>query len=304
MLLFRNSDRSFDCQPEHMHRFPASVAFHSDGSWECGACPGFYPSGCVGVALKCWTLKTTVSWIMVLIRKQYFREHCETVMRDYRERHRIRGVWSSIAKRSFRRKMSGLKAEEEPVSPDGPIASPGGGIVAALAAGAGVGLGVGLGDKAIQDAASDGQLTTNPLEEESLPVRKHTMQSIAADVHSFTSSPRSIVSHPVLPSPGHGSPGVRWDDQSFQGRTDRNYMRKRTGRFSSKPVRICADDRASSSDRSDDTKPHSFGDPKAERPRHGRIPRTNRTLPTVCANGRSWSHRACVEQDRGVWAKA
>jgi len=269
MLLRRDRDWSFNHQPEHMYWLPTSVAFHSDDSRECGACPGFYPSGCVSVALRCWTLQTTVSWIMVLIRKQYFREHCELVVRDYRERHRIRGVWGSIAKRSFRQNT---RLEEEPACPDKPIASPGGGIIAALAAGAGVGLGVSVGNGAIQDAASEGHITTNPLEEESLPVGK--MEGIATDAHSFTSSPRSIA-RPVLPSPGHGSPGVRWDERSLQGRTDRNYMRKRPSKSSSQPVQICADDHTSPSIHDDGTEPYSFGASKAERPRHGGIPWTD-----------------------------
>ena len=230
----------------------------------------------VRVALKHRALKTTVSWIMVLIRKQYFKEHCETVMREYREKHRIRGVWNSIAKRSFKRNVSGPKVAEEPISPDEPIVPAGGGIVAALAAGAGVGLGVGLGQGAIQDAVADGHLITNPLEEESLPVAKHTVQGIAADAHSFTSSPRSIVSiQPTFPSPGHGNPGVRWDEQSFQGRTDRNYMRKRTSKFPLQSVRICTDDHISPSIHDGDAEHLSFRTPKAERPRHGRIPWAN-----------------------------
>jgi len=45
-LLFScNRDRSFDRQPEHMYRFSASVAFHPDDSWECGAYPNYHPPG-------------------------------------------------------------------------------------------------------------------------------------------------------------------------------------------------------------------------------------------------------------------
>lgn len=228
------------------------------------------------VVLKRWTLKTTVSWIMVLIRKQYFKQHCETVMREYREKHRIRGVWNSIAKRSFRRDVSGPKVEEEPISPDEPVVSADGGIVAALAAGAGVGLGVGMGHGAIQGAVVNERLIPNPLEAESLLVGNHTSQGIAADAHSFTSSPRSIVSNPpAFPPPEHGNPGVRWDEQSFQGRTDRNYMRKRTSRSSSQSVRGCTDDYPSPSVHDGDTEYLGFGAPEAERPRHGRISGTN-----------------------------
>ena len=227
----------------------------------------------IRVILNRWVPKTTVSWIMVLVRKRYFREHCESVMREYREKHRIRGVWNSIAKRSFRRNVSGPKVEEEPTSPDEPILSAGGGIVAALAAGAGVGLGVGLGNQAFQDQGFDGNTFLNPLEEESLTVGKQPGQGIIADVHSFTSSPRSVVSpRPAFPSPGQGSPGVRWDEQSNQTRMDRNYMRKRPSMCSLQSVRIWADDRASPSVHDDVAEHFRFGSSKAERPRHGGIP--------------------------------
>ena len=231
-MLFRlNRDRPFNCQLEHMYRIPASAAFHSDDLGERSAYSDILRP--ISVVLKCWALKTTVSWIMVLIRKRYFREHCEGIMREYREKHRIRGVWRSIARRSFRRAASGPKVEQEPVSPDEPMLSAGGGIVAALAAGAGVGLGVGLGNQVFQDQGLDGQTFQNPLEEETLPVGKRVREGIIADAQSFTSSPRSIVS----PRPLFPSPGVRWDEQSFQARAGRNYMRKRSSMSSLQSVR-------------------------------------------------------------------
>jgi len=169
---------------------------------------------------------------MVLIRKQYFREHCESVMREHREKRRIRGVWNRIAKHSFRRAASevpGLKVEEEPISPGKPIVAADEGIAAALAAGAGVGLGVGLGDKPFQDAVFDERVSQNPLEEESLTVGKHPGQGVLASPHSFTSSPRTIGTpfQPLSPTSWQGDPAIRWDEQSQQARTDRNYMRKR-----------------------------------------------------------------------------
>jgi hypothetical protein len=186
-------------------------------------------------------LKTTVSWIMVLIRKQYFRKHCEMVMRESQKKHRVRGVWNGLARRSFRRNVSDVPevklqsptVEEEPMSPEEPVVATGEGIVAALVSGGGIGIGVGMGPRAFQDAALDGRIVGAPLEEHILPDREHAKQGIVADTHSFTSSPRSIVAslRPVSPTSGNGDTGVRWDEQSpkpNQARTDRNYMRKRT----------------------------------------------------------------------------
>lgn len=233
----------------------------------------------VRVVLKRRVLKTTVSWIMVLIRKQYFRRRCETIMREYQEKHRMRGVWNNIAKRSFRRTVSavpGVKVEE-PASPEEPIVAAGEGIVAAVVAGAGVGLSVGLGDKAFQDGALDPRISRNPLEVESLLVEKPTGKGVVADTHSFTSSPRSVVVslQPVSPTSGHGNPGVRWDEQSSQVRTDRNHMRKRASASSLHSVRTWADDHTSSSVHDDDAEYSGFGPSKAERPRYGRVPGTD-----------------------------
>lgn len=181
---------------------------------------------------------------MVLIRKQYFREHCEAVIREYQEKHRIHAVWNNIGKRSFRRTVSAApdprpndpEVEEEPMSPEEPIVATGEGIVAALVGGAGVGLSVGMDHKAFRDGALDGHIVKTPLESplegESLTVGKHTKQGVVADAHSFTSSPRSVVVsvRPVSPTSGHGNPGVKWDGRSLgsrQARMDRNYMRKR-----------------------------------------------------------------------------
>lgn len=177
---------------------------------------------------------------MVLIRKQYFKKHCEMVMREYQEKHRIRKVWNSLGKRSFQRNVSQIPevrlkeptVKEETMSPEEPVVATGEGVVAALVAAAGVGIGVALGPKAFQDAALDGHTVEHPLEENILPDRGHARQSIVADTHSFTSSPRSIVTslQPVSPASGNGNPGVRWDGQSIvshQARTDRNHMRKR-----------------------------------------------------------------------------
>lgn len=187
---------------------------------------------------KCCVFKTTVSWIMVLIRKQYFKKHCEMVMREYQEKHRIRGVWNRLAKRSFRRNVSqvpGVQLKgptvehlEEPVSPEEPVVAAGEGVTAALVGGAGVGLSVGLGYKAFQDGALDGHAFKSPLEEKSLPGEKHLRQGVVPDTHSFTSSPRSVVVsiQPVSPTSGNGNPGVRWDELSPG--SDRNHMRKRT----------------------------------------------------------------------------
>ena len=176
---------------------------------------------------------------MVLIRKQYFKKHCEMVMREYQAKHRVRGVWNNLAKRSFRRTVSkapgvqlkGPTGEEEPMSPEEPVVATGEGIVAALVGGAGVGIGVGIGPKAFQDAALDGRIVNGPLENV-LPDREPVKQGIVADAHSFTSSPRSIVAslRPVSPASQNGTTGVRWNEQSpkpHQARVDRNYMRKR-----------------------------------------------------------------------------
>ena len=162
------------------------------------------------------------------------------VMREYQEKRRARGVWNSLARRSFQRNVSGVPEvklkgptiEEEPISPEEPVVATGEGIVAALVGGAGVGIGVGIGHKAFQDAALDGRVVGTPLEEEILPDRKRTEQGVVADIHSFTSSPRSIVTslRPLSPASGNGDTGVRWNQQSLklrQARTDRNYIRKR-----------------------------------------------------------------------------
>ena len=176
---------------------------------------------------------------MVLIRKQYFRKHCEMVMREHAENHQIRGVWNSLARRSFRRNVSkvpdvqlkGPTLEEEPMSPEEPVVAAGEGIVAALVGGAGVGIGVGLDHRAFRDGALDGHPNNHP-EGQTLLDRKDARQGVIADVHSFTSSPRSAVVslQPLSPTSGNGNPGVRWDErslQSQQARPDRNYMRKR-----------------------------------------------------------------------------
>jgi len=202
---------------------------------------GIHASGCTARAiLKRDTLKTTVSWIMVLIRKQYFKKHCEMIMREYQEKHRTRRVWNSIGKRAFRRNVSkapdlqvkGPTVEEEPMSPEEPIVAAHEGIVAALVAGAGIGLGVGLGHRPFQDGALEGRLVQDPSEVGSPPDRESAKHGIVADAHSFTSSPRSLVIsiQPASPTSGNGDPGVRWEEQPFkphQARTDRNYVRKR-----------------------------------------------------------------------------
>jgi hypothetical protein len=238
------------------------------------------------VILNRYVLKTTVSWIMVLIRKQYFREHCETVVREYQKKYRIRGFWSGIAKRSSRRttvpglQPTGPEVGEEPMSPEEPVVTAGEGAVAALVGGTGVGLSVGLGNKAFQDEVLGGYIVKSPLEVEGPPVRKHAKQRVTADTHSLTSSPRSVVGslQPVSPTSGSGNPGVRWDERSFgsrQAKTDRNYMRKRAGTFSLWSVRIWADDCVSPSVHDDDTEYRGFCLFKAERPGHGRVPGTN-----------------------------
>ena len=177
---------------------------------------------------------------MVLIRKQYFRKHCEMVMQKYQEKRRIRRVWNSLGKRSFRRNVSKVPdfqlkaptAEEEPMSPEEPIVTTGEGIVAALVGGAGVGLSVALGHKPFQDAALDGHIVENAPEGHVMPDGEHEGKGIVVDAHSFRSSPRSIVTslRPISPTSGDGNPGVRWYEQSLksrQARMDRNYMRKR-----------------------------------------------------------------------------
>ena len=252
---------------------------------------------------------------MVLIRKEYFKERCELVIREHREKHRIRAVWNSIGRRAFRRtvpatpdlQLTGPEVEEEPTSPDEPIVAAGEGIAAALVGGTGVGLSVGLGHKPFQDGALDGHVVKNPLDE-ILPVGKHTRQGVAADAHSFTSSPRSVVVsvRPVSPTSGHGNSGVRWDEQSFgsrQAKVNRNYMRKRASTSSLRSVRIRTDNHTSPSVHDDDAEHRGFWPPKTERPRHGRVPRTDGTLPTACGYKRHCFHRPYVEQDRGALAK-
>lgn len=181
-------------------------------------------------------LKTTVSWIMVLIRKRYFRKHCEMIMREYQKKHRMRKVWNSLGKRSFRRTMSqvpdvklkGPTGEEKQMSPEEPVVAASEGIVAALVGGAGVGIGVGLGHKPFQDGILDGRV--NPIMETLQPDGKHSGQGIVADAHSFTSSPRSVVVsiRPVSPAYGDRNLGVELDERKLQHtRPDRNYMRKR-----------------------------------------------------------------------------
>jgi len=157
-------------------------------------------------------------------------------MREHQEKHRIRGVWNRLAKRSFRRSVSqapglqlkGPTLEEEPISPEEPVVTAGEGVTAALVGGTGVGFAVGLGHKAFQDGALDGHVFKSPIEEKSLPGEKHVRQGVVADTHSFTSSPRSVVVslQPVSPTSGNGNPGVRWDEPS--PKSDRNHIRKRT----------------------------------------------------------------------------
>lgn len=225
---------------------------------------------------------------MVLIRKQYFREHCEGVMHEYRKKHRVFAVWNGIGRRSFRRTVStapglqpeGPTVEEETMSPGEPIVAAGEGVAAALVSGAGVGLSVGLDYRAFQDGAFDRHIIQSPLEEETLPVGKHTKQGVVADTHSFTSSPRSVAVsvQPVSPTSEHGNPGIRRDGQSLgsrQVRMDRNHMRKRASTCSLRSVQILTDNCTSPSVHDDDAEYCVFGASKAERPRHGWIPGTN-----------------------------
>lgn len=177
---------------------------------------------------------------MVLIRKQYFRKHCETVVHEYEEKHRVRGIWNNLARRSFRRNVSEVPevqvksptVEEEPICPEEPVVATGESIVAALVGGAGVGIGIGMGPRAFQDAALDGRVVIAPIKEYILPDREHAEQGVITDRHLFTSSPESIVASlpSVPPTSGNGgATGVRWDEQLHQARPDRNYMRKRAG---------------------------------------------------------------------------
>lgn len=45
LLFLSDRDRSLDCQPEHVYRFSASIAFHPDDFGECGACSSSCPPG-------------------------------------------------------------------------------------------------------------------------------------------------------------------------------------------------------------------------------------------------------------------
>ena len=95
------------------------------------------------------------------------------VMRECQEKHRVREVWNSLAKRSFRRNVSQVPevqlgdptAEEESLSPEEPVVATGEGIVTALVGGAGVSIGVALGRNPFQGAALDGHAANDPLEE-------------------------------------------------------------------------------------------------------------------------------------------
>lgn len=213
------------------------------------------------------------------------------VAREHREKHRVLGVWNSLGRRAFRRNAARLpevqvkdptvEEKEETASPEEPVVSTGEGVVAAVVAGAGMGIGVGLGHKPFQDAALDGHVARDFVEEHILPDKQHTGRGVIADAHSFTSSPRPIAAYlpPGSPTNENGNHGVRWDERSpeFQARMDRNYMRKRAS-VSSLPSCsrwIRTDDISSPSVHDDDPEYCVFHPSKAKGSRYGRIPGTN-----------------------------
>ncbi|KAI0344047.1 TrkH-domain-containing protein [Trametopsis cervina] len=185
-----------------------------------------------------------VAWVMVLIRKQYFVEHLESIKRQEKEKNKIRSRFSRYLPAALTTAMSSsskrntdddikIRVEEPSATLD-----PSQGIGAALVGGGSVGIGLGI---VFSDAQPSGD-TATPTRSDALTsgvahlngssshlavgspkslttsfefVRQDEDQDacgIIADAHSFTSSPRSAmiqlpmspVSHVFSPS----SPGL------------------------------------------------------------------------------------------------
>ncbi|PIL30855.1 transporter [Ganoderma sinense ZZ0214-1] len=167
---------------------------------------------------------TIVAWVMVLVRLRFFRQH---IIATHRKKTLMQSVRDRIARMTFgtglslpsRHAEDGMEKHRAHGS-HGIQASDG--IAAALAAGGGtaVGLGIafGTGDSSLEKSQTAGVTVQSetPRSNSSSPVQievestvrmsfSHEQErGIIADVHSFTSSPRSAALHlqsPVSPPP-------------------------------------------------------------------------------------------------------
>jgi len=190
---------------------------------------------------------TVVSWVMVLVRKRYFIDHCEAVVRQAQQRHRVRRIYRGITKRAHRHNPSnqpgtGIKLDKPTMTYETDAQSPaehirpGEGIGAALMGGTGLGLGLALGSRQVDDAFGPSQsLTDLNVHFGESPNALRTIESRLSqgddlaipERYSLTSSPRSGPT--ALPMSPMEIPEGHFPRRSSNA-TVRPHMRKRAAR--------------------------------------------------------------------------
>lgn len=148
---------------------------------------------------------TIGSWVMILVRKRYFRQHCEAVVRDIRQRHRVKKIYRNILKQArFRYYNQNTQLRKSPLrSEDGSQSQiehvrSGEGIGAGLIGSTGLGLAFALPSSHIQEAFASQHSLSNIAcsgSPTALAIRERRLsqesRGVVADAPSFTSSPRS-----------------------------------------------------------------------------------------------------------------
>jgi hypothetical protein len=156
---------------------------------------------------------------MILVRKRYFRQHCEAVIRDIRQRHRVKKIFRNILRQArqaadIRLQKPSVRSEDELQPQIGHDIQPGEGIGAGLVGSTGLGLALALGSSQIQEAfASQNSLSNitgpgSPAAPATSEGRlSHESCRVVANAPMYTSSPRSaaIVLPMVSEEPYNGT---------------------------------------------------------------------------------------------------